>query len=87
MRLSCAMYLSMCACVFQRIVGTKVFGVPLAGLVAQGEKTPAFLDRIIVLIETHGLYTEGIYRKSGSAAKIRALKMQLDTGVTGGAWS
>ncbi|XP_052795146.1 unconventional myosin-IXAa-like isoform X4 [Mya arenaria] len=64
----------------QRIVGTKVFGVPLHRMVGPDDKTPVFMDRIIVLIETHGIYTEGIYRKSGSAAKIKALKMLLDSG-------
>ncbi|WAQ98537.1 MY9AA-like protein [Mya arenaria] len=64
----------------KRIVGTKVFGVPLHRMVGPDDKTPVFMDRIIVLIETHGIYTEGIYRKSGSAAKIKALKMLLDSG-------
>uniref|UniRef100_A0A3B5MX07 Rho-GAP domain-containing protein n=1 Tax=Xiphophorus couchianus TaxID=32473 RepID=A0A3B5MX07_9TELE len=29
----------------------------------------------------HGLYTEGIYRKSGSTNKIKELKLALDTDV------
>ncbi|XP_052282643.1 unconventional myosin-IXa-like isoform X3 [Dreissena polymorpha] len=65
----------------QRIVGTKVFCVPLQSLVTAEEKIPAFLDLLIRLIETHGIHTEGIYRKSGAAAKIKTLKMALDSGA------
>lgn len=68
---------------FQRIVGTKVFGVPLQSLVGPEDKIPVFMDHLIMLIETHGLFTEGIYRKSGPAPKINMLKTVLDTGVTG----
>jgi myosin-9 len=67
----------------QRIVGTKVFGVPLQNLVGQDEKIPVFMDNLIHLIETHGFYTEGIYRKSGAQPKINLLKTTLDSGKTG----
>ncbi|KAH3855768.1 hypothetical protein DPMN_098337 [Dreissena polymorpha] len=51
-------------------------------MVTAEEKIPAFLDLIIRLIETHGIHTEGIYRKSGAAAKIKTLKIALDSGAT-----
>jgi len=41
-----------------------VFGVPLHRLAMDG-KVPLVVDRLITTIEMHGLYTEGIYRKSG----------------------
>ena len=69
--------------ILQRIVGTKVFCVPLQNLVGQDDKIPVFMDNLIHLIETHGLYTEGIYRKSGAAPKINLLKTTLDSGKTG----
>ena len=68
---------------FQRIAGTKVFGVPIPSLVEEGEKIPVFLENLIMLVENHGLFTEGIYRKSGSAQKMKMLKMALDNGTTG----
>lgn len=42
----------------------RVFGVPLHRLASDG-KVPLVVDRLITTIEMHGLYTEGIYRKSG----------------------
>ncbi|XP_053405798.1 unconventional myosin-IXAb-like isoform X4 [Mercenaria mercenaria] len=66
----------------QRIVGTKVFGVSLQSLVGPEDTIPVFMDNLIMLIETHGLFTEGIYRKSGAAPKINQLKTVLDNGVT-----
>lgn len=42
-----------------------VFGVPLQHLTSAEEKIPKVVDRLITTIEMYGLYTEGIYRKSG----------------------
>lgn len=42
-----------------------VFGVPLQLLIVGEEKIPLVVDRLITTIEMYGLYTEGIYRKSG----------------------
>lgn len=41
---------------------------------------PLVVEKLINYIEMHGLYTEGIYRKSGSTNKIKELKQGLDTG-------
>lgn len=43
----------------------KVFGIPLHQLVTGDIKVPIVVDRLITTIEMYGLYTEGIYRKSG----------------------
>lgn len=42
----------------------RVFGVPVHKLATDG-KVPLVVDRLITTIEMYGLYTEGIYRKSG----------------------
>lgn len=52
----------------------RVFGVPLQRLATDG-KVPLVVDRLITTIEMHGLYTEGIYRKSG--VRINNLKRHL----------
>ena len=78
------MYLFYFECIIlQRIAGTKVFGVPLPSLMSENDKVPAFLENLIMSIELHGIYTEGIYRKSGSANKIKKLKDAIDLGQTG----
>lgn len=43
---------------------------------------PQLVEKLINYIEMHGLYTEGIYRKSGSTNKIKELRQGLDTGET-----
>ncbi|XP_020292131.1 unconventional myosin-IXb-like isoform X2 [Pseudomyrmex gracilis] len=58
----------------------KVFGVPLYNLDCGDGKVPLVVDRLITTIEMHGLYTEGIYRKSGVSSKVRELKMKMDEG-------
>lgn len=58
----------------------KVFGIPLHKLDFGDGKVPLVVDRLITTIEMHGLYTEGIYRKSGVSSKVRELKMKMDEG-------
>ena len=41
---------------------------------------PHLVEKLINYIEMHGLYTEGIYRKSGSTNKVKELRQGLDTG-------
>ena len=50
---------------------------------SENDKVPAFLENLIMSIELHGLYTEGIYRKAGSANKIKKLKDAIDLGQIG----
>ncbi|XP_069162401.1 unconventional myosin-IXb isoform X4 [Procambarus clarkii] len=56
----------------------RVLGVPLENLVRPGEKIPSVIDRLITSIEIYGLYTEGLYRKSGAQTKVRAVKAHME---------
>ncbi|XP_046401209.1 unconventional myosin-IXa-like isoform X3 [Ischnura elegans] len=61
----------------------RVFGAPLSLLFfGEGASVPLVVDRLITTIEMYGLYTEGIYRKSGVSSKVRELKARIeDEGV------
>lgn len=52
----------------------------MENLVDEDNLIPVVLDKLITAIEMKGLYTEGIYRKSGTTSKINELKQKLDTG-------
>ncbi|CAK1542108.1 unnamed protein product [Leptosia nina] len=56
----------------------KVFGVPLSELPTGDGNIPIVVDRLITSIEMIGLYTEGLYRKSGLSSKVRELRRLLD---------
>ncbi|KAJ8714511.1 hypothetical protein PYW07_002736 [Mythimna separata] len=56
----------------------KVFGVPLPDLPTGDSNIPVVVDRLITTIEMTGLYTEGLYRKSGLSSKVRELRRLLD---------
>lgn len=56
----------------------KVFGVSLVTLVTEENKIPLVIERLLSTIELYGLYTEGIYRKSGVSSKIKELKHKMD---------
>lgn len=58
---------------------SKLFGVQLTILcLAEGDvKIPTQIDQLITKIEMHGLYSEGIYRKSGLTSKIKELKLKM----------
>lgn len=55
----------------------------LARLTSEERAVPLLVEKLINYIEMHGLYTEGIYRKSGSTNKIKELRQGLDTGKRG----
>uniref|UniRef100_A0A7N8WXF8 Unconventional myosin-IXAa-like n=1 Tax=Mastacembelus armatus TaxID=205130 RepID=A0A7N8WXF8_9TELE len=57
------------------------FGVELSRLTNEERTVPHLVEKLINYIEMHGLYTEGIYRKSGSTNKIKELRQGLDTDV------
>ncbi|XP_059621402.1 unconventional myosin-IXa-like isoform X2 [Phlebotomus argentipes] len=61
------------------LVGSKLFGCSLTSLCAAegGVKIPVQIEQLITKIEMHGLYAEGIYRKSGVNSKIKELKMRM----------
>lgn len=52
------------------ICSSQVFGVPLPDLPTGETNIPIVVDRLITTIEMTGLYTEGLYRKSGLSSKV-----------------
>jgi RhoGAP domain len=58
----------------------KLFKVPLTQLFAaeDGAKIPTRIDQLITKIEMHGLYSEGLYRKSGVSSKIKELQKKMN---------
>lgn len=61
-------------------LSSRQFGVELSRLTSEERGVPQLVEKLINYIEMHGLYTEGIYRKSGSTNKIKELRQGLDTG-------
>ncbi|XP_028301139.1 unconventional myosin-IXb isoform X3 [Gouania willdenowi] len=55
------------------------FGVRVCHLVSDKSPVPMVLEMMLEHVEMHGLYTEGIYRKSGSANRIKVLHQRLET--------
>ncbi|KAK3592955.1 hypothetical protein CHS0354_036814 [Potamilus streckersoni] len=66
----------------QKFPAKYVFGAQLACLMKDNQKCPLFMEKLIQALELHGLYTEGIYRKSGAASKVKLLKQEIDNGKT-----
>ncbi|KAK9879186.1 hypothetical protein WA026_004034 [Henosepilachna vigintioctopunctata] len=67
-------------CVKEAVQGgsSNVFGIPLVNLITEENKIPVVIERLLHVIELNGLYTEGIYRKSGVSSKIKELKTRMD---------
>uniref|UniRef100_A0AAY4BDF8 Myosin IXb n=1 Tax=Denticeps clupeoides TaxID=299321 RepID=A0AAY4BDF8_9TELE len=59
--------------------GTLHFGVDIGALTTISSPVPMVIEMLLVHVEMHGLYTEGIYRKSGSAGQARELHQILET--------
>lgn len=57
------------------------FGVPLERLVDDEHRVPQVVEDLMTAIELKGLYTEGLYRKSGIASKVNEVKQKLDKNV------
>ncbi|XP_061594284.1 si:zfos-588f8.1 isoform X3 [Cololabis saira] len=55
------------------------FGVRVGHLCSDKNPVPVVLEMMLEHVEMHGLYTEGIYRKSGSANRIKELHQRLET--------
>ncbi|KAM4739642.1 unconventional myosin-IXb isoform 2-T2 [Anableps anableps] len=55
------------------------FGVRVCHLVSDKNPVPVVLEMMLEHVEMHGLYTEGIYRKSGAANRMRELHQRLET--------
>eukprot|EP00076_Gallus_gallus_P015511 XP_015134559.1 unconventional myosin-IXa isoform X6 [Gallus gallus] len=62
-------------------LSSRQFGVELSRLTSEDRAVPVLVEKLINYIEMHGLYTEGIYRKSGSTNKIKELRQGLDTDI------
>lgn len=65
--------------------GSLHFGVHVCTLTSKAQPIPKVVELLLVHIELYGLYTEGIYRKSGSACRARELHQILETGEKTGA--
>ncbi|KFO32903.1 rho GTPase-activating protein 11A [Fukomys damarensis] len=67
-------------------IGGKIFGVPFNALpnsvVPEYGHIPSFLVDACTALEEH-IHTEGLFRKSGSVIRLRALKNKLDNGEGG----
>ncbi|XP_060770576.1 unconventional myosin-IXAb isoform X2 [Neoarius graeffei] len=78
-RKCCLRMTTKCSKKFDPEQSSRQFGVELSQLTSDDRAVPLVVEKLINYIEMHGLYTEGIYRKSGSTNKIKELKMGLDT--------
>ncbi|XP_076588668.1 unconventional myosin-IXAa isoform X2 [Chaetodon auriga] len=80
-RKCCQKTTTKCSKKFDPELSSRQFGVEVSRLTNDERTVPLVVEKLINYIEMHGLYTEGIYRKSGSANKIKELKQGLDTDV------
>uniref|UniRef100_A0A670JUV8 Myosin IXA n=1 Tax=Podarcis muralis TaxID=64176 RepID=A0A670JUV8_PODMU len=62
-------------------LSSRQFGVELSRLTSEERTVPLVFEKLTSYIEMHALYTEGIYRKSGSTNKIKELRQGLDTDI------
>uniref|UniRef100_A0A3Q3BIK9 Myosin IXB n=1 Tax=Kryptolebias marmoratus TaxID=37003 RepID=A0A3Q3BIK9_KRYMA len=70
---------SFCAKKSDEVVTGQHFKVRVCHLVSEKNPVPVVLEMMLEHVEMHGLYTEGIYRKSGSANRIKDLHQRLET--------
>ncbi|XP_029313509.1 unconventional myosin-IXAa isoform X2 [Cottoperca gobio] len=80
-RKCCQKTTTKCSKKFDPELSSRQFGVEVSRLMNDERTVPLVVEKLINYIEMHGLYTEGIYRKSGSTNKIKELKQGLDTDV------
>uniref|UniRef100_A0A665TFE7 Myosin IXb n=1 Tax=Echeneis naucrates TaxID=173247 RepID=A0A665TFE7_ECHNA len=59
--------------------GSLHFGVQVCLLTDKANPVPMVVELLLLHVELNGLYTEGIYRKSGSACRARELHQILET--------
>lgn len=62
------------------------FGVCVDSLTSDKASVPIVLEKLLEHVEMHGLYTEGLYRKSGAANRTRELRQALQSGRCCGRW-
>ncbi|XP_078412285.1 unconventional myosin-IXb isoform X4 [Cetorhinus maximus] len=54
------------------------FGVRVCALTDENQTVPVVMEVLVEYLEMNGLYTEGIYRKSGAANKMKELRQRLE---------
>ncbi|XP_037109341.1 unconventional myosin-IXAb isoform X5 [Syngnathus acus] len=81
-RKCCSKMATKCSKKYDPELSPRQFGVELSRLTGEERNVPQLVEKLINYIEMHGLYTEGIYRKSGSTNKIKELRQGLDTDVS-----
>lgn len=60
--------------------GSLHFGVQVYMLTSKANPVPKVIEMLLIHVEINGLYTEGLYRKSGSACRAKELHQILETG-------
>uniref|UniRef100_A0A8C6UX19 Myosin IXb n=1 Tax=Neogobius melanostomus TaxID=47308 RepID=A0A8C6UX19_9GOBI len=68
-----------CSRMDDRLPGSLHFGVQVCVLTSKANPVPKVMELLLMHVEINGLYTEGIYRKSGSACRARELHQVLQT--------
>uniref|UniRef100_A0A3Q2FCJ8 Myosin IXAb n=1 Tax=Cyprinodon variegatus TaxID=28743 RepID=A0A3Q2FCJ8_CYPVA len=81
-RKCCSRMTTKCSKKYDPELSSRQFGLELSRLTSEERAVPQLVEKLINYIEMHGLYTEGIYRKSGSTNKIKELRQGLDTDVS-----
>ncbi|XP_034065644.1 unconventional myosin-IXb isoform X5 [Gymnodraco acuticeps] len=72
-----------CARQDDSVPGSLHFGVQVCVLTNKTNPVPKVVELLLMHIELNGLYTEGIYRKSGSTCRARELHQILETDPEG----
>ncbi|XP_035277846.1 unconventional myosin-IXb-like isoform X1 [Anguilla anguilla] len=72
---------TLCAKKYDGETDTLQFGVRVSLLISSSNPVPIVMEKMLGHVEMNGLYTEGIYRKSGSASRARELHQVLDSDV------
>ncbi|XP_041086325.1 unconventional myosin-IXb-like isoform X6 [Polyodon spathula] len=73
---------SYCAVKNEMEAGSRNFGVRVCALTSDRNPVPVVLEVLLEHVEMNGLYTEGIYRKSGSANRMKELWQRLEADPT-----
>uniref|UniRef100_A0A8C7CML8 Unconventional myosin-IXAa-like n=1 Tax=Oncorhynchus kisutch TaxID=8019 RepID=A0A8C7CML8_ONCKI len=81
-RKCCSRMTTKCSKKYDLELSSRQFGVEVSRLTSEERTVPLVVEKLINYIEMHGLYTEGIFRKSGSTNKIKELRQGLDTDVS-----
>ncbi|XP_035994293.1 unconventional myosin-IXb [Fundulus heteroclitus] len=68
-----------CARQDDSVPGSLHFGVQVCVLTSKANPVPKVMELLLMHVELNGLYTEGIYRKSGAACRARELHQILQT--------